>query len=313
MRDRMTTHEIRMSDGAPILLRRLGNPNGLRLVLSHGNGLAIDAYETFWRLLSDRFDVILYDVRNHGLNPVGDIAAHTMAQLVDDTLTVTQAIDRIFGRRPRVGVFHSLTALLCLLPGTDGHGYSALALFDPPVAPDAYSASRLLPMRPILVEKTLQRQADFDTWQELADFYRCAPAFRLLRPRAIERLAQATLRARGATGLTLCCPPVFEAKLFEESIAWSTRVDLARVRCPVKVIGGDPMAPVSFLPSIDLHQIAKLDYDFLPETTHLLQLEEPGECVLMLRDFLDTLEAVHESIEKRCAPVSSESDVGTGA
>lgn len=287
----MTTHEARMSDGAPILLRRLGNPDGLRLVFSHGNGLAIDAYETFWRLLSDRFDVILYDVRNHGLNPTGDVAGHTMAQLLDDTVTVTQAIDRVFGRRPRVGVFHSLTALLCLLASTDEHSYSALVLFDPPVAPDAGSATRLLSMKSQLVEKTLQRQADFNTWDELADFYRCAPAFRLLRPRAIERLAQATLRARGATGFTLCCPPAFEARIYEESIACSTRVDIARVACPLKVIGGDPMAPVSFLPSIDLHQIARLDYDFLPDATHLLQLEEPGECVLMLRDFLDTLEA----------------------
>lgn len=300
MRDRMTTHGIRMSDGAPILLRRLGNPDGLRLVFSHGNGLAIDAYETFWRLMSDRFDVILYDVRNHGLNPTGDVAAHTMAQLVDDTVTVTRAIDRIFGRRPRVGVFHSLTALLCLSASPDEHRYSALMLFDPPVAPDAGSATRLLSINSQLVESTLRRQADFNTWDELANFYRCAPAFSMLRPRAIERLVRATLRTRGETGLTLCCPPAFEAKIYEESIEWSTRVDIACVACPLKVISGDPMAPVSFLPSIDLHQIAKLDYDFLPETTHLLQLEEPGECALMLREFLDTLEAGGRLSLTRC-------------
>ena len=290
MRDTMTTHEIRMSDGASILLRRLGNPAGLRLVLSHCNGLAVDAYDAFWRLLADRCDLILYDVRNHGRNPVGDLAAHTMAQLIDDTVTIAQGIDRTFGPRPRVGVFHSLTALLCLLPGAEEHGYAALALFDPPVSTDEDSASRLRSMRRKLIERARQRQADFESWEDLADVYRQAPAFRLLRPRAVERLAQATLRERGPTGFTLCCPPAFEAKIFEESMAWSTRVDFDRIRCRLRVIGGDPMVPFSFLPSVDLKEIAKLDYDFLPDATHFLQLEEPGECALMLRDFLDTLE-----------------------
>ena len=290
MRDTMTTHEIRMSDGASILLRRLGNPAGLRLVLSHCNGLAVDAYDAFWRLLADRCDLILYDVRNHGRNPVGDLAAHTMAQLIDDTVTIAQGIDRTFGPRPRVGVFHSLTALLCLLPGAEEHGYAALALFDPPVSTDEDSASRLRSMRRKLIERARQRQADFESWEDLADVYRQAPAFRLLRPRAVERLAQATLRERGPTGFTLCCPPAFEAKIFEESMAWSTRVDFDRIRCRLRVIGGDPMVPFSFLPSADLKEIAKLDYDFLPDATHFLQLEEPGECALMLRDFLDTLE-----------------------
>ena len=290
MRDTMTTHEIRMSDGASILLRRLGNPAGLRLVLSHGNGLAVDAYDAFWRLLSDRCDLILYDVRNHGRNPVGDLAAHTMAQLIDDTVAIAQGIDRTFGPRPRVGVFHSLTALLCLLPGAEEHGYAALALFDPPVSTDEDSASRLRSMRRKLIERARQRQADFESWEDLADVYRQAPAFRLLRPRAVERLAQATLRERGPTGFTLCCPPAFEAKIFEESMAWSTRVDFDRIRCRLRVIGGDPMVPFSFLPGADLKEIAKLDYDFLPDATHFLQLEEPGECALMLRDFLDTLE-----------------------
>ena len=250
----------------------------------------MDAYDAFWRLLSDRCDLILYDVRNHGRNPVGDLAVHTMAQLIDDTVAIAQGIDRTFGPRPRVGVFHSLTALLCLLPGAEEHGYAALALFDPPISTDEDSASRLRSMRRKLIERARQRQADFESWEDLADVYRQAPAFRLLRPRAVERLAQATLRERGPTGFTLCCPPAFEAKIFEESMAWSTRVDFDRIRCRLRVIGGDPMVPFSFLPSADLKEIAKLDYDFLPDATHFLQLEEPGECALMLRDFLDTLE-----------------------
>ena len=63
--------EVRMGDGTRIFLRRHGNANGPRLVISHGNGFAADAYYPFWSLLTDRFDVVLHDLRNHGWNPVG--------------------------------------------------------------------------------------------------------------------------------------------------------------------------------------------------------------------------------------------------
>ena len=50
----LSVHEVNMEDGAVIFLRRHGNPAGPRLVLSHGNGLAIDLYYPFWSLLLRR-------------------------------------------------------------------------------------------------------------------------------------------------------------------------------------------------------------------------------------------------------------------
>ena len=38
--------EIQMTDGAPITLRRYGNPSGARIVFSHGNGLAAESIYT---------------------------------------------------------------------------------------------------------------------------------------------------------------------------------------------------------------------------------------------------------------------------
>ena len=60
-----------MDDGNSIILRRHGNPAGPMLVLCHGNGLAIDLYYPFWSLLTEEFDVIVHDLRNHGWNTVG--------------------------------------------------------------------------------------------------------------------------------------------------------------------------------------------------------------------------------------------------
>ena len=64
--------DLAMDDGATIRIRQRGNPDGARLFISHGNGFAIDGYLPFWGPLRDRFDLVLFDVRNHGCNqPAG--------------------------------------------------------------------------------------------------------------------------------------------------------------------------------------------------------------------------------------------------
>ena len=60
---------LMMDDGAIIRIRQHGNPDGPRLALSHGNGLAIDGYLPFWGPLRERYELILFDFRNHGQNP----------------------------------------------------------------------------------------------------------------------------------------------------------------------------------------------------------------------------------------------------
>ena len=62
---------VRLDADTETVLRRHGNPEGPRLVLSHGNGLAVDLYYPFWSLLEADFDLFLYDLRNHGWNSVG--------------------------------------------------------------------------------------------------------------------------------------------------------------------------------------------------------------------------------------------------
>src|SRR5690554_93028 len=62
----------RMTDGAELQVRRYGNGTGPRLVISHGNGFAVDGYRVFWQPLYDDYDVVVFDIRNHGLNePTG--------------------------------------------------------------------------------------------------------------------------------------------------------------------------------------------------------------------------------------------------
>ena len=111
---------MRLGDGAVTTLRRHGNPSGPRIVLSHGNSLAIDLYYPFWSLFADDFDLVLYDLRNHGWNTPGPLASHNVPTLIDDHLRIQEAIKRGFGKKPQAGVFHSLSGLVSLLSPTRG-------------------------------------------------------------------------------------------------------------------------------------------------------------------------------------------------
>ena len=75
----LATLDVPVDDETIITLRRHGNPDGPRLVLCHGNGLAIDLYYPFWSLLTDDFDVIVHDLRNHGWNALTSQREHTVA------------------------------------------------------------------------------------------------------------------------------------------------------------------------------------------------------------------------------------------
>lgn len=82
------------------------------------------------------------------------------------------------------------------------------------------------------------------------------------------------------------CPPEYEAQITEYVRGFSVLADLDALSCPTKVIGAEPMLPTAYLPTFSLSHILTVDYDFLPETTHLLQLEKPAECVKLVREFL---------------------------
>ena len=84
----------------------------------------------------------------------------------------------------------------------------------------------------------------------------------------------------------LRCPREYEAHVYDQLYDSAVASDIRNLPCPTKVIGADPVIPLSFLPSVDLSDMVALDYDFVPETTHFLQLEEPRECVNRTLDFL---------------------------
>lgn len=284
----LTVHEVRMKDGAAIILRRHGNPAGPRLLLCHGNGLAIDLYYPFWSLLAEEFDLFVFDLRNHGWNPVGPLKGHNLPSFVDDHDRILEVIDSEYGEKPKIGVFHSVSALTSLLSPTHGSGFAARILFDPPVCkPDDYPEEFDVATRRI-TEMTLRRTERFNSIEECADFLRYIPSFDRVVPGVCDLFARTTLRESASEGgYELRCPRDHEAQIINHARAFAVWVDLEDLRCPTKVIGADPMLPYSFLPTFDLSHISTMDYDFLPEATHFLQIEQPEECAAVVRDFLE--------------------------
>ncbi len=279
-----------MKDGASTVLRRHGNPDGPRLVLTHGNGLAADLYYPFWSLLAEDCDLIVYDLRNHGWNEVGPIDKHNMPSFVDDHDRTMEAIDREFGEKPKVGVFHSVAALISLLSPTGGSAFEGRFLFDPPLCKPGRSYQQMEEAATRTATLTRRRAERFPTVESFSFLLKFVPLFSRVVPGVLDLMARTTLR-KSPTGkdYELRCPKEYEARIVEYAGIFSVMVDFDTLASPTKVMGADPTLPFSYLPTLDLSNILTVDYDFLPDTTHFLQLEDPQGCAEAVRDFLDTV------------------------
>ncbi|MDE0022832.1 MAG: alpha/beta hydrolase [Spirochaetaceae bacterium] len=295
--DPLAVREVRLDKDTVIALRRHGNPNGSRLVLGHGSGLAIDLYYPFWSLLTDEFDLILYDLRNHGWNTVGPRARHNIPTLIHDHEHILEEIDRHFGDKPKVGVYHSVSALIALLSSAttqiraidDRRPLAAQVLLDPTLCKPGTSQLEFEVAATRAAEAIRRRGYRFqsrDAFVELLSFF---PAFARVVPGVRELMARTTLR-RSSNGqdYELRCPREYEAQIMQYTRIYCVLVDLGQLACPTKVIGSDPTLPYAYLPTLDLADMADVDYDFLPETTHLFPLEKPAECAALIRDFLQS-------------------------
>ena len=280
--------EVRLDDHTVTMVRQHGNPAGPRLVLSHGNGLAIDLYLPFWSLLADDFELMIHDLRNHGRNFVGNRRAHTAPVLIRDHGLVLEAIDRRYGTKPTIGVFHSVSALIALL--SPARALSALVLFDPPVCkpgPDRQVLDAAAERAAAICRRRAYR---FPTEQEFAEFLQFLPAFTRVVPGGAGADGEDDASAIGdGTGLRAQVSPRVRGADHGPRQELSSAGGFSALPCPTKAIGADPNLPYAYLPAFDLGGMAAsdLDYEFIPETTHLLQLEKPRECAAAVRAFME--------------------------
>jgi pimeloyl-ACP methyl ester carboxylesterase len=285
--------DLAMDDGAIVRVRRHGNPDGPRIALSHGNGLAIDAYLPFWSLLLDRYDVILFDVRNHGQNPRHDPDHHVWDWFARDLETIYRGLAHSFGDKPVIGAFHSLASIAAVMHTlARGPRWSPLVLFDPPIFPreghpldplerehmrEMGAVARRRPPRyddPGVMAAQLRRRAMFSRWQ----------------PGSHDLFARATLRpADDGEGWELACPRELEARIFETNIDPTLWARLPEVPVPLEIIAADPDLPGQQAPALLSAAVAEdqgIAYAMIPDTTHFLQIEKPEAVLAAMEAFL---------------------------
>jgi pimeloyl-ACP methyl ester carboxylesterase len=287
------TFDVALDDGARIRMRRHGNPDGVRLLLTHGNGFAADAYFPYWRHLLQKFDLLVFDFRNHGQNVPVVPPHHSYEQLVRDLELVVGEVKRKLGARPTAGLFHSMSGRTAMKHAIEvGWRWDALVLFDPPNVPPpghpAYPAMEVFEKR--LTAWARQRRRRFASIAELAEEYRQSRATVRWVEGAHELMARSVLRnSPDGDGYQLVCDPENEATIYAQAMTMNLWPKAREFGGPVKLIGCDPNmkgAPATGPANAALGSEGGYDYSFVEGTGHLLQIEKPEDCVRLTLEFL---------------------------
>jgi pimeloyl-ACP methyl ester carboxylesterase len=275
--------EVPMTDGARIKVRRGGNPDRVRLYISNGNGFAADGYRVFWEPLLNRFELILFDMRNHGQNAPTGADGHHYQQMARDLGSIFHAVDSALGHKASVGVFHSMSGRASMKHAVEQEWvWDALVLFDPPNVPPRghaeYDRMRTFELK--LVEWAIGRQDEFASPDELLAYYNTNRAQSRWVKQARADMARAILRPEGDR-YVLTCRRELEASVYLAALTLDLWPDRRRYGGPVKLLGADPGAKGA-VPTAAANRALGLeggyDYEAVPETGHLLQIERPDAC-----------------------------------
>jgi pimeloyl-ACP methyl ester carboxylesterase len=286
--------ELTMSDGAVIRVRRHGNPDGPRLVLCHGNGFAIDAYYPFWRHLTDRYDLAVYDQRNHGQNPRHQTNAHNIGNFVADMDRLLEELPSRFGSKPTAGAFHSISGITAIRHAQErGRRWDALVLFDPPLVPwpghDLHEAARDFELG--LSEWSAKRPNGFESPEALSEIFTRSKSLSGWVEGSHLLMAQSILSYESdADAWTLNCPPQNESQIYAENAYLNLTPRLGELEGPVKFICSDPDSAFARPPGLvnrAMHREFGHPYEAVSGTSHMLQLEQPEKVAGLVRAFLE--------------------------
>jgi pimeloyl-ACP methyl ester carboxylesterase len=262
-------------------------------VLSHGNGFAIDAYFPFWRQLCSDFEVVLYDQRNHGQNPRHKVEAHQLHNFVNDMERVFAGVQAELGHKPATGVFHSISGVTSIWHALRyGKRWGAVLLFDPALIPGPglpeHEVARTFELK--LAAWSRNRPDGFSDPAQLAAQFQKSYSLRRWLPGAHDLMARSILRWQESTrDWRLCCPPEGESQVYKSNSDLHLTHRLNELPMPVALVCGDPDQPDAQAPckvGRSLHVQYRLPYTAIPDTSHLLQIEKPTECVRAATSFL---------------------------
>ena len=292
--------KVELDDGTYIVVRQHGNAHGPRLLISHGNGLAVDLYYPFWCHFESDYEILVYDLRNHGWNKTTHENDHNLVTMVCDLDFILNEVSTKFGAKRTYGIYHSLSALIALLHPLQiftntltrqSRSFDGLVLFDPPVYRTGPGESSVEFDQAVqsTTHRTLKRTEKFSSRAQFVELLNFLPAFSRFVPGAMELMARSTLRDCENGGYRLRCPREYEARITRFGRAFAGQVNFDELPHPTRVIGADPVLPFSYLPTVDLSDMISVAFDFVAGATHYMQLEKPELCAWYVDDFITKL------------------------
>ena len=281
-----------MTDGTQIVVRRHGDPDArVRIFVSNGNGFAIDGYLPFWQLLCPRYDVVVFDMRNHGRNPSSETPNHDYGHMARDIGEVHRAVSVCFGAKPSVGAFHSMSGRAAMKDAVEtGWRWDALVLFDPPdIPPEGHPLfDMMVKFEYRLADWARARPSRFSDPSEQEAEYASGRAARKWVAGTHDLMARSILR-RAEDGWELCYPGEIEAETYLANIPMNLWPKASEFGGPVLLVGADPdverPSPTATANKA-LAEEGGYDYIAIPGASHMLQLEEPEACVRAMEDYL---------------------------
>jgi pimeloyl-ACP methyl ester carboxylesterase len=282
---------IHSFDGAKISVRRLPNEGKPRLILSHGNGFAIEGYRAFWSLLADDYDLVLFDLRNHGASGATEIAAHSIAAMAGDHAAVADACGESFGARETFGVFHSVSAIAATLASASRRLWDGVVLVDPPLVSLEEGEGIVRSADDRLAQYARKRAASFPDAEALAAEF-SAGAGRNWTQGAALAMARAVTRPSPDGGVELICAGEYEARIYEENGRTPSFAAAGAMKDRVAILGADADAPRALHPALNCRAAALkygLEYEAVPGASHMLQIENPVAAAAALRRLLASL------------------------
>lgn len=279
------------TDGASLSVRRIAAGDKPRLLLSHGNGFAIDGYRAFWSLLAQDFEIVLFDLRNHGSSGPTAVEAHTIEAMAADHASVADACQAMFDKRPTFGLFHSVSAIAATLAGSRRSLWDGVVLVDPPLVSGDATDGLACSADEKLAVFARSRAQRFQSVDDLAAAYAAGPGRSWVKGAALDMALAVTRRT--PDGAELICPGEYEARIYEQNALTESFAALGAMRDPVAILGADPDAPRALHPALNSRAAAvrySMPYEAVPGASHMLQIEQPGAAAAALGRLLARLE-----------------------
>jgi pimeloyl-ACP methyl ester carboxylesterase len=199
-----------------------------------------------------------------------------------------------------IGLGHSIGAVVALRAALlDPSLFRALVLIDPVLAPPhrilQMHLKRILGVRwgtKSMVEGASRRRRRFDDLEQLFAGYRRRDVFRFFSDEGLRVLVKGITRQSADGGYELVYSPEWEARIYETGLwnDWDLWDGIRKLEVPTLFLRGS-QTDTFFASTSEMirRKSPAVVTQTIPEATHLVPMERPGEVAEAVRQFVDSL------------------------